>query len=272
MNEKPLDSFPSNWEKEKLDSLRAQLDHSGDLQKAMDTLLKHVATHGQEFEVGEVGDEMISLIVSEAHKGAHIFERFPAFFEELLKNAELRKLFLDALHNVLEESGEDLLVEVPDADLGFLKRHTVQPAVEIFNKDKWRVRWQRTVAQLESVISPPDLAYRSDANLFEDPWFTLLRDELVVGGSALAVVLEGTLSKVSDDSLEVILKVAVTDLATQEDRPPKIRALLQWGDFSEEIQITEQGQKTFPPIPLDTILDKNKQAVISGLQLSLEPA
>ena len=101
-----------------------------------------------------------------------------------------------------------------------------------------------------------------------------MRDEFEVDGEAISVVLDGTLSERDDDSIEVILKVALVDMTTEKEVMPNLRGILNWGEYQGETQISEGRGGTFPPLAISTILDSSRESVIAELQLALvkEPA
>lgn len=219
----------------------------------------------------EIGDEMLSIIVNDALNGVDIAKRYPTFFNKLLQDEEMQASFIDAIETAEKEQ------ELPSSltvNVDFLSALKLKPSLEVFSKEKWRVKWNRTINQLQAIFAPAELAYRSIPGFYDDPWFTLLRDEFEVDGKAVSVVLDGTLSEKEDDSIEVILKVALTDLATNQEISPNLIGILNWGEYQGETQITEGRGGAFPPLTISTILDSNKEKVIADLQLELvkEPA
>jgi hypothetical protein len=136
--------------------------------------------------------------------------------------------------------------------------------------DKWRVIWRQSIEQLQSAFSPPELAYRSDPSLFEDPWITLLRGDIEVAGSLYTVMLDCSLAEETDAALAVSFNLAVT-LETPVNLPQSpLEATLQWGVYNETLIISEEGRTRFPDIPLPTILDEEQQNVKAELSLTLE--
>jgi hypothetical protein len=219
----------------------------------------------------EIGDEMLSIIVNDALNGVDIAKRYPTFFNRLLQDEEMQASFIDAIETA--EKDQELPASLA-VNIDFLSALTLKPSLEVFSKEKWRVQWKRTIDQLQAIFSPAELAYRSIPGFYDDPWFTLLRDEFEVDGNAVSVVLDGTLSEKEDDSIEVILKVALTDLATNQEISPNLIGILNWGEYQGETQIIAGRGGAFPPLTIATILDSNKENIIADLQLELvkEPA
>jgi len=113
------------------------------------------------------------------------------------------------------------------------------------------------------------LAYRADPSLYEDSWFTLLRDEIDVEGTIYTVALECTLAG-DVNAISTYLSLAVT-LGTASSKPNfPLQARLQWGGYQKSVRIAEEGRAKFPDIPLNIILDDNHQSIKSGLSLTLE--
>ncbi len=221
-----------------------------------------------------VDNEMLSLMINEVLKGEDISKRYPAFYQKLLGDADMRQAFIDVLESIETEQAHQQ-IPLPNsgrASLNFLAGQPTRPSLEILARHKWRTTWQRTLEQIQALFSPSELAYRSDPGLFEDPWFTLLRDEIEVEGSAYAVALECTLAGNVNDVLSAYLNLAVT-LGTTSDGPNfPLQASLQWGGYQESVLITEEGRARFPDIPLSKVLDETQQNVKSGLNLIVQTA
>jgi len=213
-------------------------------------------------------------MVDEAWKGADISARYPGFYRSLLQNADLREAFREALE-ALEVEAHGAMIPLPGAPesrLDFLFDQPLRPIVEIFDKNRWRTRWQRTIEQLQTIFSPPELAYRFDPSLSEDPWFTLLRGETEAGNTTYTVMLECTLSEKNEGVFSAFLNVAVTLGAVSEQPQFPIRATLEWGQYDETLSIHGEGRMRFPDIPLAMACDDDLQRVASALSLTLEAA
>jgi len=241
------------------------------LQKLADHLAALNAQAGSSIDMES---DMLSLIVSGTLQEEDIASRYPAFYQKLLQNADLRQAFLDALESVeAERAGELLpLPETPRTDLSFLSHQDFEPVIEKLERQNWRATWKRSFEQIQAVFSPPKLAYRADPSLLEDPWFTLLREEVALAASTYAVALECTVSGDRDRALSAFLNLAVTVESSTEQTPFPLRAHLQWGRYAGSIQISQEGRTRFPDIPLDAIYDPSKRQIQAGLSLVLETA
>lgn len=237
-------------------------------------LVELAEVQAQDSSMAMVDNEMLSLMVNRVLNGEDISKRHPAFYRKLLGDAGLRQAFLDALISIEAEQAHQQF-PMPDpkkAGLTFLASQRIRPILELREAHQWRTIWQATLEQIQAVFSPSELAYRSDPVLFEDPWFPLLRDEIEVEGSTYAIALECTLAGNAGESLSAYLNLAVT-LGTTTDRQNfPIQASLQWGDYQENILLTEEGRARFPDIPLSEIMDESLQNIKSGLNLILETA
>ena len=219
-----------------------------------------------------VDSDMLSLVVSDALKGVDISIRYPAFYRKILNNDDLRQAFVDALGSMEnEKQSETAVLPLPIIPaLDFLSHQLQQPAIIKLGADKWRTIWRQSIEQLQSIFSPPELAYRSDPSLYEDPWITLLRGEVEVAGSLYTVMLECTPAVETDEALAVSFNIAVT-LEAPIDLPQiPLEATLQWGLYNKTIVISEEGRIKFPNIPLSAILDEEQQNVNAELSLTLE--
>jgi hypothetical protein len=242
---------------------------------ALKKLADHLSALGaQDDSTFIMESDMLSLIVSGTLNGEDISRRYPAFFGKLLENAGLRQAFLDALESVeAERAGE--LIPMPGvsrASLDFLTHQPASPIIENFDKQKWRAIWQRSLEQIQSIFSPPELAYRADPSLSEDPWFTLLREEMVAEGITYDVVLDCTLSNDKEDTLSPYLSLAVTLTGPAERVGFPLRASLQWGEYQESVLISDEGRVKFPDVPIAAVFDQTGSQPQSGFSLMLETA
>jgi hypothetical protein len=233
--------------------------------------LKRVApvTAGSAFASGEEID-MLSLIVGEAANGVDIETRYPDFYRKLMENAALRQAFLDTLALMEAEKAGDFapLPAGGEPRLDFLRKETTQPIQK--KRQAWQVVLHRTIQELKTVFSPPRLAYRADANYYEDNWFTVLRDDINLAGSNYSVLLECGISKETDNALVTTLTIAMS----LEKRPAApafpITATLRWGKYEGRQTILYEGRVSFLDISFDAILDPQNREITSGLNLVLE--
>ncbi len=226
----------------------------------------------QTLPTSEADNEMLSLIIDEVLKGVDISVRYPTFYQKLLHNADLRQTFVDVLES-MEKASENESIKLPKismSNLPFLTNQKPHSNLEKFGKNQWRITWQQTIEHLQSIFSPPELVYRSDPSLFEDPWLTLLRGEVDVAGSQYIVLLECSLAKDSDEALAVSLNLAVTLETPAEATQNPLYATLQWGLYDESLPISDEGRTRFPHIPFQAILDEENQRVMADLNLILE--
>lgn len=217
--------------------------------------------------------DMLSLIVSGTLNGENIAQRYPAFYQKLVENAGLRQAFLDALESIeAESSGE--LVPLPGAShsrLDFLTHHPSSPVIERAEEDHWRATWERTIEQLKTIFLPHELVYRASGAEVEDPWFTLLRDELTTGGITYDVLLDCTLSSAREGALSMYLNLAVTLSNPEEAAKFPLRASLYWGTtYQESLLIMEEGRFHFPDIPIAYVFDEQESQIRAGFRLALE--
>lgn len=215
--------------------------------------------------------DMLSLLVSGTLNGENLAKRYPALHRKLLENAELREAFLDALEAVeAERAGEMVpLPGAPDTKLDFLAPSST-PKLETFG-ERWRATLQRSLEHIQAVLSPPKLIYRADP-MIEEPWFTLLREEITADETVYALALECGLSNDLENALSAYLTLAVTLTPSSTSARFPLRAGLQWGDYHESVLIAEEGRARFPDIPLFTIFDPALEEPRTGLSLTLETA
>lgn len=217
--------------------------------------------------------DMLSLIISGILNGENIAERYPAYYQKLLENAELRKAFLDALESVeAERTGELIpMPGAPQTSLFFLDEVSPAPKVEFRSPHNWQVAWQRTLDEIQAVLFPPQMVYRTDLTQpEEDPWFTLLREEITVENVTYDVILDCTLSKEHDDALSAYINLAVTlgDASGTANFP--LGAVFEWGEYHESILLEDEGRIKFPDVPLDSVFNQAKSQLKAGFRLTLK--
>ena len=239
--------------------------------------LKKLADHlsaldSQAGSILPMESDMLSLIVSGTLNGEDLSQRYPAFYRKLLGNAELRGAFLDALESIeAERTGQqEAMPGVSRTHLDFLQDQPASPVIETFDKRSWRATWGRTLEQLQSIFSPPEMAYRADPSLSEDPWFTLLREEMSTQGVTYDVVLDCTLSDKQEESLSTFLNLAVTLGSPSESSGFPLRASLQWGEYLQSVLVPDEGRVQFPDVPFAAVFDEAGSQLQSGFSLTLE--
>jgi len=217
-------------------------------------------------------EEMLSLIVEEANKGIDISRRYPTFYKKLLNYPDLMQAFIDVLESF---DDEDENLPIPwnmeaSTKLDFLSDGIPKPVIEMFGNN-WKINWQRTINQLQTILSPSEFAYRLDYTISEDPWFVLLRDEVEIDGSLYAIALECAFSGEDKEAFTPFLDIAVTVGGTARRSRFPIQSSLQWGTYKETIQIQAEGRAKFPNISLATMFDKEYENVNAELSLIIEP-
>lgn len=232
----------------------------------------NVDRHANIFSAGD--QDMLSLIVSDALMGVDISKRYPTFYKRLLGDAILRQAFIDSLE-MMEKSNNNELTTLPSAikkELTFLADTPFSPKITDLGDDKWQIRWQRTVKQLQSVFFPPNLglAYRADPNLLEDTCFTLVRGDVDFQGKVYSLQLECGIAENVEDALAAFLHLAVTFESKQAQLGDPLLATLVWGKYDETLEIFSQGRVRFPDIPLTAALDEERLNIISDLSLTIE--
>jgi hypothetical protein len=222
------------------------------------------------FSASPADVEMLSMVVDDVIRGVDIAKRYPSFYQKLIQNMELRRLFLDVLESVEAEQKEEFIAlpELGKSSLDFLSKTPLEPTITKFGNRSWQVKWQRTAEQLQTIFSPPGLAYRSAPDLFEGPRFTLVQEEVEVEGSSYEIKLECGPSMDLDDSFSISL-TAISENSTGELQIP-IRVTLIWGSYHESIILSEQGKIILPDISVTDIFDNVKENVSAELNLILE--
>ncbi|MBI5567769.1 MAG: hypothetical protein HY870_22910 [Chloroflexi bacterium] len=257
-----------------LATLRALLNQPDNWPEQADRLLAHLDQSSRSGDWPDYEDEtLLSLAVDDALKGIDISRRYPAFFQRMLVDHDLRQAFLDTL-GALDSQAVPASVS-PQLSLDFLSTSSRRLIREFVSPARWRLVWQAALDQIQQIFFSADQfqpAYRSDDYL-EDAWFTLFRNEIDIDQAHVSVVLEAVRLIATPDQLQLHIAVGVTpDQAATTDRLPDLRAQLIWGTYDQAVTITQRGRATFPPLPLNLVLDETHQRVASDLRLIVEPA
>jgi hypothetical protein len=186
---------------------------------------------------------------------------------------DLRETFLDALE-ILELSRAGELEPVPGAfsyDLSFLNKQAPQPEIKIIEPGHWRVLWQQTAAQIETLFiadqrHTDEATFRGTYNWLEEDRTILMQDKVTIDEEQYEILLEATRPVGQPDRLNLSLHVAT-------ERPPStaLQASIQWGSYTATLILNKYGLGRFPPLSLPTILDENGNEIIADLQIVLMP-
>lgn len=267
------------WLQKKMNELQQDLQ-SGDWPEGGDQLLRELGR----LETSAEDLEMLSLVVNDALEGVDITRRYPTFYRRLLADPYLRQIFLDAME-LLEKSEAGELEPLPepiDVDLSFLaadekdeaernesereeseRKESNRPSAA----ERLRISLTRTRDQLRERFAPPPAAapMRSALAGMEDDYITLLRSDISTEVGDYEVILEGRRPAASN-----ALHLVVMLIPKQEEPPAELEleATLRWGRYQETRLLDPRGQTSFPPLPLDVILDQEGD-VLSGLELRL---
>ncbi len=206
-------------------------------------------------------------MAEQALQGIDIPTHHPAFFRKLLANASLRQAFLETL-----EAMEQLPVSVPPAAgisespryQEILNKVPPQPLVDWWHRQRWRITWRQTAAQLQSIFLPasPAPTYRAEISATGDIRYALFRSQVDVEGFLLDVTLDA-IHPAGADALNLVLAVA------QAGETPPLFATLVWGNYRQTQPIIST-LISFPPVPVAQILDSTQENVANPLNLVIE--
>jgi hypothetical protein len=250
-----------------MNTRRLKNDHRTKAGKKLTSSLAGTVSTNLFFSLKE--NEMLSLLIDETIKGVDIKTQYPDSYRALLHNPELRQVFLDTLQS-LEAQAEDRLEPLPAGaklNLDFL--HNKQPQNQSSDQESWKISLQRTIQQLRDIFIPQKLAYRADSSFYEDSWFTLLREDVEIGGCSYSVWLECGISEETEQALSASLNVAMILEAKAISNSP-LRATLRWGNYTETLTIIGEGRARFRDIPFSDTFDQQSHEILSGLKLMLE--
>ena len=241
-----------------------------------DTLAKIIDSKPIPSPITDEESNMLPVVVGDALRGVNIAQKYPIFFLRMLENQSLLEDFLDTF-DLLQQTQTGALATMPapfSRDLSFLRRRrSVHLEVQPINASGWRVILQQTIDNLQSLFFPltlsTDMQIRGGLSqlMDEDNWFTITREEVTVGESRWTLILEGKPADEDEVLLSLdVLVIPMTDTAITST----LVATLQWGTYDNQVQIGPRGRATFPPIPLDIVLDETTERVKAELQLTVE--
>jgi hypothetical protein len=225
--------------------------------------LKRLNTSDSKISIHD--QESLSLIVDEALKGIDIRQRYPAFFDRLLRSSALRSQFIECVLDLreIDDPTEGMAFPVKPADLAFL--HSAQPE-NAKNETHWKVRLQRSAEQLMAAFFAPQLNFRGSESAAE-PGITLLRSEFLMQGATYSVMLQGRLHDTRDDVLQLSLNVA----ASEGDFQP-LQSTLEWGSFKSCAPIDHEGDTPLPDLPFSSVFNDSQDKIEAELYLTLTVA
>jgi len=262
------EQLPSNWTRQKLDSLRKLLADSPDkLPDKANQLASHLSPPQDRVE-SETDENMLSIIVNDALAGVDITTRYPTFYNHILAHARLRRAFLDAL-DILDSDAAGELEPLPQKasrDLSFLQTAaSSHPTIKQTTPTKWRASWQLFVGLMNQRFFPqPQLVYRMTEEAMAGDDIILLRSNFQVGDEELDVLLEAS------TPIEELGILQLSILAAAPGQlQPSLQANIKWGSYNETVQLDQRGQAQFPPVAINEIYDEARQTIKTDLHLNL---
>jgi len=258
------ESSLAEWLQERMAELRQDLQ-AGKWPEGGDRLLRELGR----LEASAEDMEMLSLVVNDALEGVDITRRYPTFYRRLLAEPQLRQIFLDAI-DLLERSEAGDLEPLPqpaDTDLSFLTSKEEEEDNPTFPVDRLRILLSRTREQLQELFAPPPAAVplRSAFTGMEDDYITLLRSDVSTGEGEFEIILEGRRPAAGNALHLTVMLVPREESAAR----PNIDATLSWGTYEEKRALDARGRASFPPLPLNVILNERGD-VLAGLELRLD--
>lgn len=236
-------------------------------------LREHLASFAETGgEIDQADEELLDLMAEQALQGVDIPRQHPAFFHKLLANAALRRAFLETLEALEQmQTGESTIAGILDvAARGMtpvqeiLNRTPPQPVVDWWHRQRWRVSWQQTAGQLQSIFLPasPAPIYRAEVDPTGDVRYALFRSQVDVNGLLLDVALDAV-HPAAANALNLTLAVA------QAGETPPLFATLSWGSY-RQTQMVTPTPLSFPPLPIAAILDPTQEKIAAPLNLVIE--
>lgn len=219
-------------------------------------------------------DMMLALLLSEALEGVDIAHRYPQMFRRLLADGELRAAFLDGLALLENENDAalDVLPVPPSRDLSFLKRAR-RPVQNMTTSGDSLIRWQRSAREVATLFASflgsglfpgliaergaaYDSGYRGDDGFLEEDTITLLHGRLSASNIELDVTLEGLRPADRPNELQLTLWVVPVDESAPAQGELALLAIVSWGDYEAQVEISGDGRYTLPPRRLDEVAEE----------------
>lgn len=263
---------PSNDILARLAHLRAQLTPEGRRKAREAQLREHLSLFSDAgADIDKADEDLLDLMAEQALQGVDISKSHPTFFRKLLANAALRRAFLETLETMERMQAGIPPASLPSAALSepphyqeILNKVPPQPVVDWWHQQRWRVTWRQTAAQLQSIFLPasPSPTYRAEIDPTGDIRYALFRSQVDVEGFLLDITLDAV-HPAGADALNLTLAVA------QASGMPPLFATLSWGSYRQTQTLTSTSL-TFPPLPIDQILDPTQEKIVAPLNLVIE--
>jgi hypothetical protein len=212
--------------------------------------------------------EFLSLFLEDARQGVDVSRRYPGFYQKLIIDPELRQAFLDILH-LMDENINQALASIPSparANLEFLLIDKT-PISRSMEKG-WKFHWMRTRQELQALFSPPQLAYRNNTNFLSDEEFLIFQNNFRIDDFQYSISIVCALGEDLEAGLLARMNVGITPEGSSSQ--PPLKAILEWGHYTESVIIAGEGRIALPPIALAKILDSDLENIISDLELTIE--
>lgn len=215
--------------------------------------------------------EFLSLFVEDAMNGVDVVRRYPAYYQKLLGNPNLRQAFLDIIQ-LMEDDLNQVMESLPEPTRGNLKFlfDTSKSVTEAGLLKGWQTDWIRSIQQLQDIFSPPQLAYRSSSGLIDEDKFVILSDDFKLTDLRYTIAIECALIEYPQTGLSTQLNIGISSDKEMIQSGISLKATLKWGNYRESVIFEQAGRILLPSIPLEMIFDSSLERITSDLLLTIE--
>jgi hypothetical protein len=208
-------------------------------------------------------DDALSLMLDETLKGKDIRLEYPAFYEALDHDFDLRQRFIDALLTI----GIDLAAP---AATQVVTEPALSPLADLLAKvqEPLMARLHLAVDTLQGIFFPLQPAYRGDVTA-DKPIYNLVNEEMELTPFVYSLQVDGEVSETDAKSLSLNCHLAVTPVAVTTDPAFPIEIRMKWGNFAWQALLVNEGRFHFADVPLAEFLAADMQHVTALMEFSI---
>jgi hypothetical protein len=233
---------------------------SSEINKGLKKLKGEINRLNSSIEMDDSFDsDALSLIVDEALKGVDIHSVYPSFYHRMIKSAELRQKFLDAVESVNNQ------------DFGQIKDKSLIKKIisELITTEACqKQKIQLSVADLNTIFFPPQVVYRSAVEE-EASDFLMMNEEIELNSAIYSLLVEGSLESTELETLSLTAFVSVVEKIVPDSSAMPLDINVTWGDFSKVIHIPAEGEFHLVNVPYMAFLNNERDNIANPLEISI---
>lgn len=228
--------------------------HQPAAQQALDRLAKDSMGSPKGGSMQQSWEGIVDFLSGQIQQGVDISTAYPAAYALLLANPEARQSFIELMEalNAEEVNPEPGYPAIGSIDLGFLRQES-QANVRQLAPARWKALLRRSLEELKSLRTPPQMAYRSVAQMPANDWLPVLRQDLQLN-SSLSVALSLEIGP-SPQAGALGLALSLGSHSMIEPNPElRYRLQVSWGAYTQVAETGDIYRHLLSPIPIPVII------------------